>query len=62
MPLAYGGEIPAVNLTLMPTLVSSYEQGMRWKTAPIGRNSTASCPTKNIKIVGLGLAEPASPR
>lgn len=52
VPLAYGGgEIPAVNLTLMPTLVSSYEQGMRWKTAPIGKELDRILSDKNIKIV-----------
>jgi TRAP-type C4-dicarboxylate transport system substrate-binding protein len=52
VPLAYGGgEIPAVNLTLMPTLVSSYEQGMRWKTAPIGKELDRILADKNIKIV-----------
>jgi TRAP-type C4-dicarboxylate transport system substrate-binding protein len=52
VPLAYGGgEIPAVNLTLMPTLVTSYEQGMRWKTAPIGKELDRILADKNIKIV-----------
>jgi TRAP-type C4-dicarboxylate transport system substrate-binding protein len=38
VPLAYGGgEVPAVNITLMPTVVSSYADAMRWKEAPIGR-------------------------
>jgi len=52
VPLAYGGgEIPAVNLTLMPTLVTSYEQGMRWKTAPIGKELDRILAEKNIKIL-----------
>ncbi|WP_234085883.1 TRAP transporter substrate-binding protein DctP [Azonexus sp. R2A61] len=52
VPLAYGGgEIPAVNLTLMPTLVNSYEQGMRWKTAPVGKELDRILADKNIKIV-----------
>jgi len=52
VPLAYGGgEIPQVNITLMPTLVSSYEQGMRWKTAPIGKELDRILADKNIKIV-----------
>lgn len=52
VPLAYGGgEIPEVNITLMPTLISSYEQGMRWKTAPIGKELDRILADKNIKIV-----------
>ncbi len=52
VPLAYGGgEIPAVNLTLMPTLVTSYEQGMRWKTSPIGKELDRILADKNIKIL-----------
>jgi len=52
VPLAYGGgEIPAVNLTLMPTLVTSYEQGMRWKNAPIGKELDRILADKNIKIL-----------
>lgn len=52
VPLAYGGgEIPEVNITLMPTLISSYEQGMRWKTAPIGKELERILADKNIKIV-----------
>jgi TRAP-type C4-dicarboxylate transport system substrate-binding protein len=52
VPLAYGGgEIPAVNITLMPTLVNSYEQGMRWKTAPIGKELDRILADKNIKII-----------
>lgn len=38
LPLAYGGgEVPDVNLGLVPALVTSYEQGQRWKDAPIGK-------------------------
>lgn len=52
VPLAYGGgEIPEVNITLMPTLISSYEQGMRWKNAPIGKELERILAAKNIRIV-----------
>ncbi|MFC5302260.1 TRAP transporter substrate-binding protein DctP [Azospira restricta] len=52
VPLAYGGgEIPEVNITLMPTLVNSYEQGLRWKTAPIGKELERILAEKNIKIL-----------
>lgn len=51
-PLAYaGGEVPEVNLTLMPALVTSYEQGLRWKDAPIGKELTRILDEKNVKIV-----------
>ena len=40
-PLAYaGGEFPEANLTLMPGLVAGYEQCLRWKDAPIGKELT----------------------
>jgi TRAP-type C4-dicarboxylate transport system substrate-binding protein len=51
-PLAYsGGKIPEVNITLMPALVSSYEQGYRWKDAPIGKELTNILEKNNVKIV-----------
>ncbi|MEI7532540.1 MAG: TRAP transporter substrate-binding protein DctP [Betaproteobacteria bacterium] len=37
-PLPYaGGEIVETNIGLMPALVTSYEQGARWKTAECGK-------------------------
>jgi TRAP-type C4-dicarboxylate transport system substrate-binding protein len=36
MPYA-GGEVPETNIGLMPGLVTTYEQGMRWKTEPVGK-------------------------
>lgn len=52
LPLAYGGgEVPEVNLGLMPCLVTSYEQGLRWKDAPIGREWSKIIEDKGIKIV-----------
>jgi len=52
LPLAYGGgEVPEVNIGLMPTLVTSYEQGLRWKDAPIGRELTRILDEKGMKIV-----------
>ena len=52
VPLAYGGgEIPAVNITLMPALVSSYEEGMRWKDAPIGKELDKILEEKGIKLL-----------
>ena len=52
LPLAYGGgEVPAVTLTLMPALVQSYEQGLRWKTAPIGKELEKILESKGMRIV-----------
>lgn len=52
LPLAYeGGKIPEVNLGLMPALVTSYEQGLRWKTAPIGQEITRIIDGKGVKIL-----------
>jgi TRAP-type C4-dicarboxylate transport system substrate-binding protein len=51
-PLAYaGGEVPETNITLMPALITSYEQGLRWKDAPIGKELTRILDEKNVKIV-----------
>ncbi len=52
LPLAYGsGEAPEVGLTLMPALVQSYDQGLRWKSAPIGNALDKILDAKGIKIV-----------
>lgn len=67
VPLAYGGgEIPEVNIGLMPGLVSSYEQGLRWKDAPIGKELTRVLDEKGVKIVtwvwqGGGIASLSKP-
>jgi TRAP-type C4-dicarboxylate transport system substrate-binding protein len=51
-PLAYaGGEVPEVNIGLMPCLVTSYEQGLAWKKQQIGQDLTASLEKKGIKIL-----------
>jgi TRAP-type C4-dicarboxylate transport system substrate-binding protein len=36
MPYA-GGEVPETNIALMPGLVTTYDQGMRWKNEPVGK-------------------------
>ena len=51
-PLAYaGGEVPEVNIGLMPCLVTSYEQGMAWKTQPIGQELVALLDKRGVKII-----------
>ena len=38
VPLSYaGGEVPEVNIGLMPGLVPSYEVGAAWKNAEVGK-------------------------
>lgn len=51
-PLAYqGGKIPMVNITLMPALVTDYEQGLRWKDAPIGQELEKTLEEHGVKII-----------
>ena len=51
-PLAYaGGEVPEVNVGLMPCLVTSYAQGLAWKTAPVGQELEAVLDKRGIKIL-----------
>ena len=51
-PLAYaGGEMPEVNVGLVPCLVSTYEQGMAWKTSKIGTRLTELLDARGVKIL-----------
>ena len=51
-PLAYaGGEVPEVNIGLMPSLVTSYEQGLAWKNAPVGHELTKLLDARGVKIL-----------
>lgn len=51
-PLAYqGGKLPIANITLMPALITSYEQGVRWKSAPIGQELSKALEEKGVKII-----------
>lgn len=51
-PLAYaGGEVPELNITLMPGLVSSYAQAAKWKDAAIGRELTRILADKGVIVV-----------
>ena len=51
-PLAYaGGEVPEVNIGLMPCLVTSYEQGLAWKNAKIGEDLTALLDKRGVRIL-----------
>jgi len=51
-PLAYaGGQVPEVNVGLMPCLVSTYEQGAAWKHAEVGQRLSAVLESKGVKII-----------
>ena len=51
-PIPYaGGEVPELNIGLMPGLVTSYEQAATWKTAEIGKALTELLLEKGIVIV-----------
>lgn len=51
-PLAYGGgEVPEVNIGLMPCLVSTYAQGMAWKTSEIGQQLNDLLEKRGVKLI-----------
>ena len=51
-PLAYaGGEIHETNISLMPCLVTTYEQGMKWRDAEVGKLLTKILEAKGVKII-----------
>jgi TRAP-type C4-dicarboxylate transport system substrate-binding protein len=50
MPYA-GGEVQAMNLGLMPCLVTTYEQGSKWRNAPIGKALSRIAEGKGIKLL-----------
>jgi TRAP-type C4-dicarboxylate transport system substrate-binding protein len=52
VPLSYaGGEVPEVNIGLMPGLVTTYEQGYAWKNAEVGKELARILADKGIVIV-----------
>ena len=50
MPYA-GGELPETNIGLMPGLVSTYDQGLRWKNKPVGKALTDFLADKGIILL-----------
>ena len=51
-PLAYaGGEMPEVNIGLMPCLVTTYAQGLAWKTASVGQELVSLLDKRGVKII-----------
>ena len=52
IPLSYvGGEVAALNISLMPGLVTSYEQAYTWKKAPVGKALSDVLADKGVMIV-----------
>ena len=52
VPLSYaGGEVPETNIGLMPGIVTSYEQGMSWKQAEVGKALSNVLADKGVMIV-----------
>ncbi len=66
-PVSYaGGEVPEVNIGLMPALVPSYDIGSQWKNAEVGKLFTGLLNDKGIVIVSWiwqagGIASRARP-
>jgi TRAP-type C4-dicarboxylate transport system substrate-binding protein len=51
-PISYaGGEVPELNIGLMPGVVTSYEQGMAWKHAEVGKLFSQVLKEKGVVIV-----------
>lgn len=46
-----GGEVPEMNIGLMPALVTSYEHAIAWKTGEVGRKLTAILQEKGVVLV-----------
>ena len=52
IPLSYaGGEIPEVNIGLMPGLVVSYEQAYSWRNKPVGAELDRLLQAKGIQMI-----------
>lgn len=52
IPIGYaGGEFHETNIGLMPCLPNSYEQAVKWKTAPIGQTFAKILEEKNVLIL-----------
>lgn len=52
IPLSYaGGEVPELNIGLMPGLVVSYEQAYSWKNKPVGTELSRVLADKGIVLI-----------
>ena len=51
-PLAYaGGEVPEVNIGLMPCLVTTYDQGLAWTKAAVGKQLMDVLDRRGVRIL-----------
>jgi TRAP-type transport system periplasmic protein len=51
-PISYaGGEVPELNIGLMPGIVTSYEQGAAWKRAEVGKLFAEVLAEKGVVVV-----------
>ncbi len=51
-PLAYAsGKIPELDITLMPCIIDSVEEGMAWRNKEIGKRVEAVCEKRGMKII-----------
>ena len=51
-PLCYaGGEVHEANISLMPSLVTDYQQGMKWRDAEVGQLLSKVLEAKGVKII-----------
>lgn len=52
VPLGYaGGKMPVANIGFLPAIIDSYEQGLRWKDAPIGKALERMLEKDGLRIV-----------
>jgi TRAP-type C4-dicarboxylate transport system substrate-binding protein len=52
IPISYaGGDLPELNIGLMPGLVTGYEQGLAWKNKPIGQELNKFLAAKGVVII-----------
>ncbi|GAB2182092.1 TRAP transporter substrate-binding protein DctP [Denitratisoma sp. agr-D3] len=67
IPLSYGGgEVPEVNIGLMPGVVTSYEQGAAWRNGEVGKVLSGILADKGMYVVSWiwqagGVASRAKP-
>ncbi|MGX1320132.1 TRAP-type C4-dicarboxylate transport system substrate-binding protein [Bradyrhizobium sp. USDA 377] len=52
IPISYaGGDLPELNIGLMPGLVTGYDEGLGWKNKPIGQEFSKFLAAKGLVIV-----------
>src|SRR5207237_4052391 len=52
IPISYaGGDLPELNLGLMPGLVTGYAEGLGWKNKPIGQELNKFLASKGVVII-----------